>query len=169
MAVAVPLEVEALPAGLEEGVEADVIVIIGSLDLPRLQQVLAFGANFLPMGLQRRQVGKIRRVKKWLVGDLREQIKEAIDRRQERRVIAQLAAQFVAYATTQVDIRDGYNVDSSNDEFHGNRHTSEVNKLRPWQRKSPVELAQRLKTRKLSRRTVLELMPTFGIKTKMAF
>ncbi|MNP39929.1 hypothetical protein D3C76_1335250 [compost metagenome] len=83
------------------------------------------------MGLQRRQVGKVRRVEKRLVGDLREQIKEAIDRRQERRVVAQLARQLVAYATAQVDIGDGYYIDSGNDEFHGNRHTSEVNKLRP--------------------------------------
>ena len=84
------------------------------------------------MSLQRRQVRKIRRIEKRFVGDPGEQIKEAIDRRQERRVVAQLATQLVAYATAQVDIRDGYYVDSGNDEFHGNRHTSEVNKLRPW-------------------------------------
>ena len=29
-----------------------------------------------------------------------------------------------------MDIRDGDNINSGNDEFHGNRHTSEVNKLR---------------------------------------
>jgi hypothetical protein len=57
-----------------------------------------------------------------------------------------LAPQFVAYATAQVDIGDGYEVDSGNDEFHGDRHTSEVNKLRP-----PTRLVQRLKTKQRAR------------------
>ncbi|MNO10167.1 hypothetical protein D3C81_2338470 [compost metagenome] len=46
-------------------------------------------------------------------------------------MVAQLTAQFVAHATAQVDIGDGNKVHSGNDELHGNRHTSEVNKLRP--------------------------------------
>ncbi|MNP58820.1 hypothetical protein D3C76_1537710 [compost metagenome] len=81
------------------------------------------------MSLQRRQVGKVRRIEERLVGEFREQIKEAVDRRQERRVIAQLAAQLVAHTTAQVNVRDADKVDSGNDQFHGNRHTSEVNKL----------------------------------------
>jgi hypothetical protein len=56
--VAVPLEVEALPAGLEEGVEACVVVVGGGLDLHVLLQIDGFLADFTPVGLQRCQFGK---------------------------------------------------------------------------------------------------------------
>ena len=46
-------------------------------------------------------------------------------------MITQLAAQLVAHLTAQVDIRNGDNVDNGNDEFHGNSHRSEINKLHP--------------------------------------
>ena len=45
-------------------------------------------------------------------------------------MIAQLAAQLMAYATAQVNIRNGDNINSGNNQFHGNRHTSGVNNLR---------------------------------------
>ncbi|MNI68462.1 hypothetical protein D3C73_1241600 [compost metagenome] len=83
MAVAVPFEVEALPAGLEERVEAHVVVLVGTFDLAGAQQILAFGADFLPMVLQRAQVRELGGIEERLVGFFREQIKEAIDRRQE--------------------------------------------------------------------------------------
>jgi hypothetical protein len=35
----------------------------------------------------------------------------------------------VAHPATQVDIRNRDNVENGNDQFHGNRHRSEVNKL----------------------------------------
>jgi hypothetical protein len=37
----------------------------------------------------------------------------------------------VAHLSAQVNIRDGDDINSGNDKFHENRHTSEVNKLRP--------------------------------------
>jgi hypothetical protein len=36
----------------------------------------------------------------------------------------------VAHTTAQVNVCNGNDINSSNDEFHGNRHTSKVNKLR---------------------------------------
>src|SRR3546814_13692684 len=84
MAGGVPLQVETLPASLEERIEADIVVLVGTLDLPRSQQALAFGTDLLPMGLQRAQVGKLRRVEERLIGQFRAQVKQAVDRRKER-------------------------------------------------------------------------------------
>ena len=144
VAIAIPLEIEALPAGLEKRVETDVIVLVRTFDLAGVKQILAFGTNFFPMRLQRAQVGKISRIEIRFVGDFRKQIKKAIDRRQERRVITQWAPQLVAHTSAQVDVRDGYNIYSGNDQFHKNRHTSEVNKLRPLPIDRPEGLVQRL-------------------------
>jgi hypothetical protein len=44
-------------------------------------------------------------------------------------VIAELAAQLVSHPATQVNIRNGQNVESNNDEFQGIRHKSEENRL----------------------------------------
>ncbi|MNF94925.1 hypothetical protein D3C84_776540 [compost metagenome] len=81
--VAIPLQIKTLPAGLEERVEAHVVVLIRTLDLPGPQQALSFGADCLPVGLQRAQVRKISGVQVRLVGEPGEQIEEAVDRRQE--------------------------------------------------------------------------------------
>jgi hypothetical protein len=99
------------------------------------------------MGLQWAQVREVGWIEVGFVGDFREQIKEAIDRCEKRRVIAQLAAQLVAHATAQVDVGNRYNINSGNDEFHGNRHTSEVNKLRPLPAQRLKGLVQRLNTK----------------------
>ncbi len=147
VAIAIPLEIKALPAGLEKRVETDVIVLVRTLDLAGVKQVLAFDANFFPMCLQGAQVGKISRIEIRLVGDFREQIKKAVDRRQERRVITQLAAQLVAHSATQVDVRNRDNVNNGNDQFHGNRHRSEVYKLRPLPACRSPGLVQRLNTK----------------------
>ncbi len=119
MAVAVPLEVEALPASLEERVEADIVILIRALDLAGTQQILALLANLLPVRLQRAQIREIRRIQVRLVGNLRKQIKEAVDRREERRVVTQLPPQLVAHASTQVNVSNGDDINSGNDEFHG--------------------------------------------------
>ena len=37
----------------------------------------------------------------------------------------------MANLSAQMNIRDGDDIDSGNDKFHENRHTSEVNTLRP--------------------------------------
>ncbi|MNN34294.1 hypothetical protein D3C81_1480950 [compost metagenome] len=46
-------------------------------------------------------------------------------------MITQLAAQLMAHSAPQVDVRNRDNVDNGYDQFHGNRHKSEVYKLRP--------------------------------------
>ena len=76
------------------------------------------------MVLQGLQFGKVRRLEVRLAGDFGEQVQKTIDRCQEGRVIAQLAPQLMAYFAPQVDICDGQNVDSNNDEFQEYRHKS---------------------------------------------
>ncbi|WP_177326787.1 hypothetical protein [Pseudomonas sp. CF161] len=46
-------------------------------------------------------------------------------------MITQLAAQLMAHTPAQVDVGDRENINSSNNEFHGNRHTSEKKMPRP--------------------------------------
>ncbi|MNV42946.1 hypothetical protein D3C71_1346470 [compost metagenome] len=154
VAIAIPLEIEALPAGLEKRVETDVIVLVRTFDLAGVKQILAFGTNFFPMRLQRAQVGKISRIEIRFVGDFRKQIKKAIDRRQERRVITQLAPQLVAHSTTQVNVRNRDNVDNGNDQFHGNRHRLEINKLRPLPACRSPGLVQRLNAKQRPRNAI---------------
>ncbi|MNP30380.1 hypothetical protein D3C76_1234480 [compost metagenome] len=71
------------------------------------------------MGLQWTQVRELGRIEVGFVGNFREQVKEAIDRRQKRRVIAQLAPEFMPHSSPQMNIRNRYNVDNGNDDFHG--------------------------------------------------
>ncbi|VVN74470.1 hypothetical protein PS685_05223 [Pseudomonas fluorescens] len=166
VAVAVPLQVKALPAGLEERVEADIVVLAGALDLAGAEQVQAFGANVLPMGLQRTQVREIGGVEIRPVGGFREQVKDAIDRCQKRRVITQLAAQFVPHASAQVNVCNRYNINHSNDELHG-----KSSHVRSEQTASPGcvaarGLVQRLISKRRCRRRVPERRPTVGLWTK---
>jgi hypothetical protein len=54
MAGRVPLQVKALPAGFEEGIETGVVVLLGRLDF--LRQQIHRLARMTPVLLQRRQV-----------------------------------------------------------------------------------------------------------------
>jgi hypothetical protein len=77
-----------------------------------------------------------------------------------------LAAQFVAHSTAQMNVRDGDNINSGDDEFHRGRHTSEVNKLRPLPAKRSKGIVQRLNSKYRSRGCGLEALPSVGIKMK---
>src|SRR5476651_2400308 len=129
MAVAVPLQIKALPARLEERVETHIVVLAGALDLAGTQQVLAFPTNLFPVLLERAQVWKVAGGQVRSARQFGEEVEKAVHRRQEGRVIAELAAQLVSHPATQVDVGNGDNVESNNDEFQGIRHKSEENRL----------------------------------------
>jgi len=114
------------------------------------------------MGLQRAQIGEVLRIQIGLVGNFRKQIKEAVNRRQKCRVIAQLTTQLVANTATKVHVCNGNDINSSNDEFHGNRHTSKVNKLRAFLAVA-IGLWQWSEYKTAFRWHVLEPMPGKGI------
>ncbi|MCY1437546.1 hypothetical protein D9M71_537120 [compost metagenome] len=80
---AVPLQVEALPAALEEGVETDVVVVLRTFDFADMQQLLGFGADFLPVVLQRLEFGEGFDRQVGLGRELGEQVEEHVHRREE--------------------------------------------------------------------------------------
>ncbi|MNN08263.1 hypothetical protein D3C81_1211140 [compost metagenome] len=104
VAFAVPLQVEALPAALEERVEADVVVVLRALDLADVQQLLGLGADFLPVVLQRLELGEGLDWQVRLGRQLGEQVQEHVDRGQEARVITQLAGDLVPYPAAEMDV-----------------------------------------------------------------
>src|SRR4051794_29711002 len=60
--VAVPLQIEPLPAGAEERVEADVVVTRGGADVTLVEQLQGFVADHLPLRTNFLQLGKLRHV-----------------------------------------------------------------------------------------------------------
>ena len=84
-----------------------------------MQQLLSLGTNFLPVILQRLQFreGLDRQVRFGRV--LGKQVQEAVDRRQEAGVVAQLASQLVTNPTAQVNIGDRENEKEYECNFHG--------------------------------------------------
>lgn len=119
MAFAIPLQVKTFPAGLEERVETDVIVIVGFLDFAYVQQLAAFLTDLLPVVLQRFQFWKGLDRQVGLGRVFGEQVQEAVDRGQEAGVVAQLASQLVANPTAQVNIGDREDEDKYECNFHG--------------------------------------------------
>ncbi|CAI8766973.1 hypothetical protein EMIT0P253_10087 [Pseudomonas sp. IT-P253] len=79
-------------------------------------------------------------------------------------MITQLAAQLMAHPPPQVDVRNGYNVNNGDDEFHKSRHTSEVNKLRSLPAIGPRVFMQRLNTKQRSRKRVVESASTISLR-----
>jgi hypothetical protein len=86
----VPLQIETPPAGLEERVEADIEVIGRGGDLPRRVDRERLVADRLPVGAQRLEFRKPRRLDIRARLDWRQQIAPDVDRREKGRVIGQL-------------------------------------------------------------------------------
>mmetsp|Transcript_119907 Transcript_119907/g.333610 ORF Transcript_119907/g.333610 Transcript_119907/m.333610 type:complete len:578 (+) Transcript_119907:1571-3304(+) len=91
MRVAVPLQVKTRPAGLEEAVEAGVVVLVTLLDLAGLGELKGLGADVLPVVLQQLQFREACNRQIGLGGQPGEQVHQAVDRRHEGRMIGQLA------------------------------------------------------------------------------
>ena len=75
----------------------------------------------IQQGLQFREIG---RFEVGLAGHFGKQIQKAVDRSQEGGVIGQLTPELMANLAPQVDIGDGQDVDSNNDEFQEYLHNS---------------------------------------------
>jgi len=117
MAGFVPLQVEALPAILEEGIEAGVVVFVGGLDLAQVDQGEGLVADLRPGGLQLLQIGKavdrhVRRLR-----HAREGIHEAVDRGHHGGVVQHLAPEPQAHLATEVHVQDGAQVQGHNNPF----------------------------------------------------
>ncbi|MNZ72115.1 hypothetical protein D3C78_904850 [compost metagenome] len=84
-----------------------------------MQQLLGLLADFLPVVLERLQLGErfYRQIGFGRVPG--EQVKEAVDRGQETGVVTQLAGELVAYPTAQMNIGDREGKDQYECNFHG--------------------------------------------------
>ncbi|MNG27739.1 hypothetical protein D3C84_1129030 [compost metagenome] len=69
-----------------------------------MQQLLGLGADFLPVVLQRLELGEGLDWQVRLGRQLGEQVQEHVDRGQEARVITQLAGDLVPYPAAEMDV-----------------------------------------------------------------
>ncbi|MNT78638.1 hypothetical protein D3C72_2178890 [compost metagenome] len=69
-----------------------------------MQQLLGFGAYFLPVVLQRLEFGEAFYRQIGLGRQFGEQVEKDVHRGQKARVITQLPGDFVPYTPTQVDV-----------------------------------------------------------------
>src|SRR6185503_8124928 len=103
MVLAVPLKVEALPPGLEEGVECEVVVLVRALDAVLVVQALRLFADHPPVVAERCEVAELRDVEVGPVRYGREQVGEHVVRRHEGRMVSQLAQELEPLAPAEVD------------------------------------------------------------------
>ncbi|CUI26274.1 Uncharacterised protein [Achromobacter xylosoxidans] len=114
----IPLQVEALPAVLEEGIEADVVVAVGRLDAAQLGHLQGFVADRFPVVVQHLEFGDLAGGQVRGGRHARGQHHEGVDRRQQHRVIQQLPAQRQLDAATEVREQDGGKPDPGYQPFH---------------------------------------------------
>ena len=118
--IAVPLQIKALPAGFEEGVEACIVVVGGGLDLHVLLQIDGFLADFAPVGLQRGQLGEGAGGQVGRAWHLAEHQHEDVEWRCERGVVKQLLDHFVTHLAAQVHVQraaEEHEHQGQNDDF----------------------------------------------------
>ena len=102
MWIVVPLQVEALPAAPEKGIEADVVVFVGRADALHLVQRQRFLAERAPFLFEIRQFGKAGCGHERRRRHGGKQVAEAVQRRRERGVVGQLPEHAMAHAAAQV-------------------------------------------------------------------
>ena len=105
--IVVPLEVKALPAGAEEGIEADVVVAGGGADIALVEQFHALVADHLPVVLQGRQLGEMLGRNIGRGRHAGEQIHQAVVRRHDGGVVGQLAKQLVLDPAAVMHVQTG--------------------------------------------------------------
>ncbi len=114
---AVPLEVEALPAFLEEGIEAEVVVAGGGANLSLAHQRERLVAHHLPVVAKRRELRQHRHVDERLRRHRREQVHEGVVRRHDRRVVLELPDQGVPDAAAKMHVQRGRDEHVHDDEL----------------------------------------------------
>ena len=115
--IAVPLDVEALPAALEERIEADVVVGERAPDVALVEEALRLLAEHRPLLGERGELGKTAHVLERFRGHGREQEDERVVRRQQRRVIEELAGETEPLAAAQVHVERRKHDGVENQEF----------------------------------------------------
>ena len=103
----VPLQIEALPTGAEERVEAQIVVLGGGLDVSVVEQAHALIADRLPIVGQAFELGELLDVVKRLRRQPGEHVHQRVVRRQKRGVIGQLACEAMPHSPTEVDEHGG--------------------------------------------------------------
>ncbi|MNT49704.1 hypothetical protein D3C72_1865740 [compost metagenome] len=118
MAGVIPFQVEPLPAVLEEGIEADVVMGVCRLDPAKLGHLHGFFPNRLPVVVQHLELGDFAGCQ---VGGGRHpgsQHHESVDGGQQGGVIQELPAQGQLDAAAEVRKQDGGKPDPGNKPFH---------------------------------------------------
>ena len=116
----VPLEVEALPAVLEEGVEARVVVLLGSLDGLEVLQRQGFVPDLLPAGGDLFQLRKIMHRQVGLGRHLGGDVEEDVDGRHQRRMVEQLSPEAVAGLSPEMHPDDRRKEERDDSPLHTN-------------------------------------------------
>ncbi|MNS78572.1 hypothetical protein D3C72_1121900 [compost metagenome] len=114
----VPLQVEALPAALEEGVEAHVVELARGLDAAAVAHGQRLFADHFPVFLEDAHLGELRGRQVRRTGHLREKVHEDVQRRQEGRVIRELSEELVPDLATEVNVECAEHEDGKNDPLH---------------------------------------------------
>ena len=102
--IAVPLEMKTCPAGALEGVESEVLAVVGKADFTAIPQVQGFVADRLPMVAQKVQLRKALAIQDGAVRHRRARINKHVVGRHDRRVIKELSFQGMADTTAKVDV-----------------------------------------------------------------
>ncbi|MNV41007.1 hypothetical protein D3C71_1326280 [compost metagenome] len=107
MAGVIPLQVEPLPAVLEKGVEADVVMLFRRLDATQLGHLHGFFADRLPMVVQHLELGDFAGRQVGGGRHARGQHHEGVDGGQQYGVVQQLPAQRQFDSASEVRKQDG--------------------------------------------------------------
>ena len=115
--MAIPRQIEALPAFLEEGVEAHIVVAGRRANLAFAHESERLVAYDLPVLAELREFGQLLHVDERLRGHRREQIHQRVVRRHDRRMILELAHERVPHAAAQMHVQRGGNEEINDDEL----------------------------------------------------
>src|SRR6185436_1874523 len=108
--IVVPLQVEALPAGAKERIEAQIVVLFRGADMAFVEQPQALIAYGLPVLAQSFQFGKPAYIEQGLVRNGGKGVEKRVQRREDRRVISQLSREAVPDSAAKLDESGGQNV-----------------------------------------------------------
>jgi len=102
----VPLEVETLPALLEERAETSVVVLLCGADIALVEQVHGFVANGFPVIAQHIQFRKLAAIQIRFGRNAGEQVHQRIVRSEQRRVVDELTQDRQTRLAAQMHIED---------------------------------------------------------------
>ncbi|MNJ61009.1 hypothetical protein D3C77_567760 [compost metagenome] len=101
----VPLQVETLPALLEERTETGVVVFLGGADVTLVEQVHGLFADNFPVVLEYIELGKAAAVQVGFGGHAGKQVHQGVIGGEQRRMVDELAQHRQARLAAQVHIQ----------------------------------------------------------------